>query len=41
MSPADNVGENRRSCFPRMSGDDPIVIDGDKATATFSPHERG
>ena len=41
MSPAGICGAERRGCFPRVSGDEPVYDQLVRATLTFSPRERG
>ena len=41
MSPAGDQLGDERNRFPRVSGDEPQVRDGDADLAKFSPRERG
>ena len=41
MSPALSLGKNVRSGFPRVSGDEPVVVCIGTPGSEFSPRERG
>ena len=41
MSPAGICGAERRGCFPRVSGDEPYVVERRVDESAFSPRERG
>ena len=41
MSPTSYQTTQDSSCFPRVSGDEPIKASDDARKASFSPRERG
>ena len=41
MSPLISMASVTSDCFPRVSGDEPVVCDDVKAGRLFSPRERG
>ena len=41
MSPVDDVRLNAAFRFPRVSGDEPIIVSNADNTGKFSPRERG
>ena len=41
MSLAGAESDQVSSCFPRVSGDEPLAADKAEAKAMFSPRERG
>ena len=41
MSPVDQLFKLREICFPRVSGDEPVVMGALRAAVEFSPRERG
>ena len=41
MSPARRTSRNMRRGFPRVSGDEPDLIEGAGLSWEFSPRERG
>ena len=41
MSPIDEVIAEVERCFPRVSGDEPILSEPDRQVPSFSPRERG
>ena len=41
MSPPDRVESVRCESFPRVSGDEPQLIETQEVTGPFSPRERG
>ena len=41
MSPLSPVNTHPITSFPRVSGDEPLSVASDAASASFSPRERG
>ena len=41
MSPRDDLTRKIAEGFPRMSGDEPIMLNRYMPATKFSPHERG
>ena len=41
MSPGDDLRERVRRRFPRVSGDEPPILDSTEVYSGFSPRERG